>query len=126
MFFGGSKKHQNVRGFLRGFFGTPGALGGIREGSLRPKRPLGMALWHGSGMQAKGPARPGSESGRIVCALRHPPRPVVGLQGKWLWCSVGYSSENIHIMLFTVRLLRDGTSAHSLERIDECYVNGVC
>ena len=38
---------------LRGFFGTPGALGGMREGSLRPKRPLGMALWHGKGKQRR-------------------------------------------------------------------------
>ena len=43
---------------------------------LRPKRPLGMALWHGSGMQAEGPARPGPEGGRIVNASRIPPTPL--------------------------------------------------
>ena len=76
VFFGDQKKHQHLRGFLRGFFGTPGILGGMREGSLRPKRPLGMALGHGNGKQAEGSARPGPEGGRIVYASRIPPRPL--------------------------------------------------
>ena len=40
---------------------------------LRPKRPLGMALWHGNGKQAEDLARPGPEGGRIEPAEPEPP-----------------------------------------------------
>ena len=55
------------------FLRTSGALGGIREASLRPKRPLGMALGHGNGKQAENSARPGPEGGRIEPAEPEPP-----------------------------------------------------
>ena len=44
---------------------------------LRPKRPLGMALGHGNGMQATGLARPGPEGGRIEPAEPEPPPALI-------------------------------------------------
>ena len=75
--FWGSKKGTNFEMIFETIFSdSQGWAVTPAVACLRPKRPLGMALWHlwhGIGMQATASARPGPEGGRIEPAEPEPP-----------------------------------------------------